>query len=457
MNQPTKPPLLPATGLAEQILPFLDKQSLMDLTRAVIDIPSPMGSEGELGAYLAQRFSDAGLEVTVQEVEPGRSNIIGRLRGTGGGPTLMYCGHMDTAWKGDEEGVAEMGAGYSTPSFVVDDEWIFGAGAYNMKSGMTTAIAAVETMAKSGVRLKGDVVMACVVGETCHTPVAGYHGARYRGCGYGGNHLVSHGVTADLAVIPEPTTTRVAFASGGYVYFELKILGNPGASYARGGEQLVVSKAVDALDKAIDLKARIAEWSIGYKASNTYRGDEATNVTVVALESGHPWRPTKNPPFARLYVEVDTMPGQHPQDVIVAFETMLDEARSADPELAVTCSVAQLSHGGEVPPDSFVVQATSEAHARVHGSPPEVTYEGWFADTAAFTRFGIPAICYGPGGRNSEGGSGYYPRSGEQVSINDLHDAAQVFIHLATEVCSMDRATYVAQHRPVSGAGTISY
>jgi acetylornithine deacetylase len=360
---------------------------------------------------------------------------------------------MDTAWKGDEEGIAEMGPGYSTPSYV-NGEWIYGAGAYNMKSGLTTAIAAVEAVARSGERFAGDLVIAAVVGETCHAPVGRYQGARYRGCGYGGNYLVSHGVTADLAVIAEPTSSRVAYASGGYVYFELQVLGNPGASYVRGGD-VAVKKAVDALEKALDLKSRIAGWAAGYRARNPYRGNEAANVTIVALESGHPWRPTKNPPFARLYIEVDTMPGQHPADVVAEFEALIDSARREDPDLTVKCSVVQLAHGAEVPADSFVVTSTAAAHTAVYGSAPEITYEGWFADTASFTRYGIPAICYGPGGRSAEGGSGYYPRSGEHASIEDLFLGAKVFVQLAVDVCNQYRATFVENHR--SRAGSIVF
>lgn len=450
----SKNPPNPASDIGSAIMAHLDKDRLLALTRETIDIPSPMGGEKEVGEFLGNWMRESGLEVKFQEVEPGRSNVIGTLRGTGEGPSLMYCGHMDTTWAGDEEGIVELGPGYGTPSFT-KGEWIFGAGAYNMKSGLTSAIAAVDAVARSGQSLKGDLMVACVVGETCHTPVNRFQGPRYRGCGVGGSYLVNHGVTADLAVIPEPTTSRVSFASGGYVYFEIRVLGNPGATYVRGGTTVEVKKPVDALNKVLELREHILTWAEGYKERTRYRGQPATNVTIIALEAGHPWRPTKNPPFARMYVEVDTMPGQHPADVVAEFSQLIREKQKEDPALDVTCDVVQLAHGAEVAEDDLVVTATARAHERVHGSPPEITFDAWFADTASFTRCGIPTICYGPGGRSSEGGSGYYPRSGEQASIEDLYLGSQVYVLLAADICMMSRAEFCQRYRVKTG--TIVY
>ena len=187
----------------------------------------------------------------------------------------MLFGHMDTTWGGDEEGVKELGPGYQPASYM-DGDWIYGSGAYNMKSGLTSAIAAFEAIVRSGVRPAGDLIMACVVGETCHTQVGQYQGARYRGCGVGTNFMVGNGVTADMAVCPEPTSGRVSIASGGYVYFEIKISGNPGATYARGGEEIAVKPAVDAIEKSQDVMAAIKDWAPGYKKAHLYRGQEAT-------------------------------------------------------------------------------------------------------------------------------------------------------------------------------------
>src|SRR3990167_9559032 len=85
----------------DDALAQVDEKALRDLTADLINIPSPMGGERAVAEYLADRFRTVGLRTWLQEVEPERFNVYGVLEGTGGGPTLMYCGHLDTTFGGD--------------------------------------------------------------------------------------------------------------------------------------------------------------------------------------------------------------------------------------------------------------------------------------------------------------------------------------------------------------------
>jgi acetylornithine deacetylase/succinyl-diaminopimelate desuccinylase-like protein len=98
-------------SMSDDVLGYVDEQSVARLARDMIDIPSPVGGERALAEYLAARFKAAGLRTEMQEVEPNRYNVFGRMEGTGGGPTLLYAGHLDSAYGGDEEGIAELGPG----------------------------------------------------------------------------------------------------------------------------------------------------------------------------------------------------------------------------------------------------------------------------------------------------------------------------------------------------------
>ena len=154
-------------SMVEDAMAFVDEDAIAQLTMEMVDIPSPQGGEKALAEYLADRFRAAGLVTWMQEVEPERYNVYGRLEGTGDGPTLMYCGHLDTTYGGDEEGIRDLGPGYQPKSWR-EDEWIYGMGTYNMKSGHASAILAVEAMARSKAKLRGNLMIAGVVGETCH-------------------------------------------------------------------------------------------------------------------------------------------------------------------------------------------------------------------------------------------------------------------------------------------------
>jgi acetylornithine deacetylase/succinyl-diaminopimelate desuccinylase-like protein len=95
----------------EDAMSYVDQEAVANLTMEMIDIPSPMGGERALAEYLAGRFRAVGLQTKLQEVEPDRYNVFGKLEGTGGGSTLMYCGHLDTTYGGDEEGIRDLGPG----------------------------------------------------------------------------------------------------------------------------------------------------------------------------------------------------------------------------------------------------------------------------------------------------------------------------------------------------------
>jgi acetylornithine deacetylase/succinyl-diaminopimelate desuccinylase-like protein len=259
--------------------------------------------------------------------------------------------------------------------------------------------------------------------------------------------MVTNGIAADMAIIPEPTANRISVVSGGYVYAQIMTRGNPGATYKRGGATIQVKPAADAIDKIFPVIDAIKAWAPGYMARTRYHGQEATNVSIIAIEGGLPFRPTKLAAFCRLYVEVDTMPGQFNADVIEELKGVLAELRARDPELTTELEIVQTALGAEVSPEEPVVRSLAAAHQEIHGTAAEVTWDGWHADTAALTRAGIPAICYGPQGRARGGGSGYYPREGEQASVEDLIKGSRVFVRTAIDLGMRPRADVRAAAR----------
>ena len=431
-------------SVVEEALGHIDPAGMKSLVTEMIDIPSPMGGEAELARYLEGRFRAAGLKTRLQEVEPDRFNVYGLLEGTGGGANLMYCGHLDTTYGGDEEGIRDLGPGYQPKSWV-DGEWVHGLGSYNMKGGHASAILAVEALARAKARFPGDLLISGVVGETGHTNVARYQGSRYRGCGIGARFMVANGIGADVVVIPEPTSNRISTASGGYVFFELQTRGNPGATYKRGGMSLQVKPGEDAIEKMLQAVPALKSWGENYCSHNRYHGEPAGNVNIIAIEGGHPFRPSKLPSFCRLYLEVGMMPGQDYGDIIEGVRECARGLQRETAELQIEVKVVQVAHTAEVSANEYIVRAVVKAHETVWGKPPEVTWDGWYADTAPLTRAGIPAICYGPQGRMRGGGSGYYPKEGEHVHVGDLTSGAQVFVQAANDICVQERGTVLAK------------
>ena len=127
-----------------KILANIQRERVVELTRALVDIPSPTGHESEVAKFLVDYMQGFGLEAHLQEISDGRYNAIGEMRGTGGGLKLLFNGHLDTSYSGKESVLA--GGGYKTKSYLVEGEWIYGAGSNNMKSAIAGYVEAVRAI-----------------------------------------------------------------------------------------------------------------------------------------------------------------------------------------------------------------------------------------------------------------------------------------------------------------------
>ncbi len=131
---------------SKQVLGKLDRAHLIEMTRDLADIVTITGEEQPVAEYLGNEFEQLGMEVEFQEVEEGRPNVIGILRGSGEGPVLMFNGHMDHFDQPE-------------PTRVTKDR-VYGRGLVNMKCAFPCYITAVDMLVKSKVKLKGDIIIS---------------------------------------------------------------------------------------------------------------------------------------------------------------------------------------------------------------------------------------------------------------------------------------------------------
>jgi acetylornithine deacetylase len=137
--------------LRAKVLNRIDDDEVVRLAEDLIRIPSFTTEETPLAEWLANYLADQSLAVAMQEIEPGRMQTIARLRGTGGGRSIMLNGHID---------IDPLASGWTRDPF---DPWIadgklFGHGIYNMKAGVTACIMATLALQR-GVPIRGDVVL----------------------------------------------------------------------------------------------------------------------------------------------------------------------------------------------------------------------------------------------------------------------------------------------------------
>ena len=207
---------------------------LVDLASRLVAIDSinpalVPGGAGEVAAaaLVAEWASAHGLEVEVVGSE--RPSVIARRRGTGGGRSLLLNGHLDTV------GVAGMDAPFDAR---VDGGRLYGRGSYDMKG----AVAAVLVAAADATELRGDVIVTAVADEEL---------------GSVGTEAVLERLTADAAIVAEPTELQVAVAHRGFVGFEIETSGIAAhGSRPDLGEDAIVKMgpilvALDELDKRL--------------------------------------------------------------------------------------------------------------------------------------------------------------------------------------------------------------
>ena len=110
----------------------------------------PGRGEAAIAKLAAGLLREIGLEVTIDEVAPGRPNVVGRLAGTGGGRSLLLNGHLDTVGPGAMERPFD-------PR--IEDSRMYGRGSYDMKGGLAACLGAVAAIAKAGSPLEGDLLI----------------------------------------------------------------------------------------------------------------------------------------------------------------------------------------------------------------------------------------------------------------------------------------------------------
>ncbi|MGH9816582.1 MAG: M20 family metallopeptidase, partial [Candidatus Acidiferrales bacterium] len=215
---------MPNAEITKSILAQINREELVAMCCDVVNIASPTGEELAMARYMRTAFEKMGLRIAWQEVEDGRPNVIGTLAGSGGGSNLMFNGHMDTSNSGREPFLT--GIGYK-PHAIIKDGMIFGLGIYNMKGALACYTHAVQAVQRAGIKLKGDVIIAAVVGEIEKTQWGEeFTGREYRGYGAGSHYMVCHGVVPDMCILGEPTDMKLVLGHYGALWVRIAAHGH---------------------------------------------------------------------------------------------------------------------------------------------------------------------------------------------------------------------------------------
>ena len=405
-----------------RVLAQVNARELVDLASALIRIPSFKPDETPVALFLEAFFRERGYRVDVQEIEPGRLQTIATLPGAGGGPSLMLNGHTDInaltrRWRRDPW----------TPS--LEGDRLYGHGVQNMKGGLASIIMTAEAVRRSGVRLAGDLVVACVAGET-----QGGEGTYY---------LMESGFRTDAAVVAEPFgADNLVTVHSGIVHMAIHTYGVTG----HVGRLEGTVNAVHTMTKVIEALQQV-------RFRHTPRPDlpafPRLNVGGILGGRGSDYvliEPPYVPDLCTLIVDVHFLPGMTVEHIVADIRARLDTLAAGEPGLRYEIEIPPpASFKGrrrlvmdpfDIPVDTPIVQAVARAYRTVTGQEPKaigtVLPHSYSADdTCHLWKAGIPCLLYGPATIR-----GNADEDDACVLVSEMEKVTRVLAVTALEVCN---------------------
>jgi len=418
---------------AQRVLAHINPDELAQIGVDLVNCPSPTGQEAPVAEYMLDWFQRHGLKAVRQEVDPGRPNAVGILKGTGGGLSLMFNGHTDTSFTGTPEDL-RMIATLEPDELLrgsIKDGKVYGLGISNMKGGLAAFMMAGKALKESGVQLAGDVILAGVVGEISRTPIGQWQTQNYRGEGAGTRHLLTHGIQSDYAVCADGSDLNIVWAQTGVVQIKVTVFGQPEAAWGtkRASAPPAERNAIVKMTRIIDALERWAERFEEERIYQSSTGPILPKVNVGAIEGGAPYRPNYFPGVCSIYLDVRIPPGLRPVTVQNEVEDVL---RSTGIDYDMDVYKSLLGHEGRgVEP---LVDSLGQVHEYLFHRKLETEESGrasiW-TDTNVYNELDIPCVKFGPRGKRIH--------RYEELAIETMVKAAQVYALVALDICSQPR------------------
>lgn len=380
----------------------VDGESIAEFTRRLIQTPSLSREEQAVADLVEARMRELGYDQVHRDQ---MHNVVGVLEGSGGGPSLMFNGHLDHAGVGDMQrpfaGQVVDGApyGYSGPV-------IYGRGASDMKAGVAAIVEAGGVVKRLGLPLKGRVVVTCVVREEM---------AR----GEGMKAVLQAGFTADFAVNAEATNLRVYVGHRGKAELAVTTLGKTThAANPAGG--------VNAILKMTHLLAALEQ---SYPLpGHPFLGD--ATWTVLDIQSWPGALSPIVPDRCRAVIDRRFLPGESREELLAGFQARVDELAESDPEFQAEVELLKWFPAMYTPPENPVVQAMLRARAKVLGQEGEVGSWYFGVDGTFLNQAGIPCVGFGPGDEYLA----HTPH--DVVPLDHLAPACQAYVQLIADMCT---------------------
>ncbi|KZO92320.1 peptidase M20 [Calocera viscosa TUFC12733] len=359
---------------------------------------SAAGGAGEvrIAEYVAAWLAHREFEVHVLEGTPDRPSVVGVAKGSGGGKSLMFNGHIDTVTNAGYEGDPLSGE--------IVDGAIHGRGAFDMKGGVAACMVAAARAKGAG--LRGDVILAGVADE--------------ENLSLGTEELLAAGWRADAAIISEPSYLQVTLAHRGFAWFEVQIHGKA----AHGSRPEL---GVDAIVKAGHFLVELERLGQCLQAGEGHAFLGRGTVHAGLVKGGE--EPSSYPALCTVTVERRTVPGETDAVVEAELREILDQLASTVPNFSYTLKRLTSRAPFEADTSSAFTQLVLKHVQTVLGKDPVLRAEPFWTDAALLANAGVQSVLFGV-----DGGGAHAAR--EWATVQSLEQVATALEGVVREWCA---------------------
>jgi succinyl-diaminopimelate desuccinylase len=394
-----------------QVLARIDPDEVVALTRDLVRIPSvyrpddPDATEARVAAHVEAWLRREGFAVEIQDVAPGRPNVIGALgEKRPGQRSLLLEGHTDVVTEGDPKE-------WSRPPFGADlvDGRIYGRGTADMKGGLAAAMIAAAAFRRAGVEPPGKLVVGALVDEEDRM--------------LGARHLVTTAVGRELdaAIICEPEENELCLVQRGVVWARVRVRGKMahGAMPEAGLNPVTalgaVLREVPALERRLRRRCE----------RSPYLRPPTVTPTIIQAPPKGVGVPQSNviPAFGEMTLDVRVTPGVGAEDLHAELESLCRAGEQAVPGVKVEWEpVNAFRLATKVDKGEPLVQAMIAGVRAATGRAPRYGgVPGSTDGTILRMELGLPIVTCGPGNR-------LIPHQvDEYVEVEELVAAAKIY------------------------------
>lgn len=419
-------------GKWDKALSQIDELKLVSICRSLVKIPSELGKEAAKADYVAHELRNMGVEVFEMPVPgidpPERRNVIGIIRGDGTGRSLLTGAHLDTF--APAEGQMHPFDG------VLEDGKIYGKGTGDSHPPLVAIMEAMDTIKRSGIKLRGDLIFAATADEL------GYKA--------GAKAILDSGIKADMCIWGDASEDplNIYIVNTGKVEVEIRTSGTADFPLAAFGERLKLKtvNAVVSMNKILNYLFKMVQEEPYFHKKHPLLPGEGAGFYVGPIIGGSNGfgDPTRKagaslceyglahpvPTWCRLRVGARYWPGETAQEFVALVKKWVDKAKADDPSIIAEVE-CYLDHGNapfEISPDKEVVDVLARSIKYVHGKEPRMA--GFIAsgEITFYCQAPMDCVWYGCNMR--------VRKKDEHVTVKELTDLCKVFLVSTLEVCT---------------------